>query len=224
MKHRESHPGIRSGSETLTSLTRFVGVESPVERLLDSFFHEIDMHCSWAELAYTSLVMSLNDRDVHGFRGPSQHRRIFFYLHAFLTHTATISTMLWPSDQALDKDLERVGPELAEHLLPVRHERGKRLRKALGIKKSSLLMDGRLRDHLEHYEARVELWAMSAQGGQDMVISAVDANDSSASCQATRHFDPITMVFSFQCEQFDLPAFAKELARLHRSIAKRNIT
>lgn len=224
MKHGGSQPGGRSRSETLTSPTGFVGVEGPVERLLDSFIHEIDVHCAWAEIAYTSLVMSLNDRDVHGFRGPSQHQRIFFYLHAFLTHTATISTMLWPSDQVQGKDLERVGLELAEHLLPVRHERGRRLRKALGIKKSSLLMDERLRDFLAHYDARVELWGMSAQAVQDMVISPVDANDSTASCQATRHFDPITMVFTYQCEQFDLPAFARELTRLHRSIAKRTFT
>ncbi|MFT4038039.1 MAG: glycosyltransferase family 2 protein [Thermomicrobiales bacterium] len=221
MINGDSRPGNCIAPDNLAPPAKLAHGESPADRLLGSFLHELDMQCSWAEFAYASLVMALNDRDAHGFRGPLQQQRIFFYAHAFLTHAAIISTMLWPSDQVLDEDRERVGPELAEHLVPMRQERGRNLRKALGIKKSSRLMDERLRDYLQHHDSRVELWGMTAPSVPDMLISPADADHGAMPCQAARHFDPITMIFSFHCEEFDLPAFAKDLARLHRSIARK---
>ncbi len=197
-------------------------LEGPGDRLIRAFMNELDLHCTWAELAYTSLVMALNDRDMNGFRGPEQQSRIFFYVHAFLTQTAIISKMMWPANSVPDNASGDFGAETVELLKLIRKERGKRLRKALGVKSSLLLIDERIRDYLEQFDTDVEFSEASSSAGQEMVINPDGAKRGSEACKSIRHFDPITMIFSFRCQEFDLSALALELAQVHRKVREWN--
>jgi len=56
--------------------------------LVWTFMGELDTQCANAELAYTAFVLALSERDASGSQGRAQQRKVFFYVHAFLSHAA----------------------------------------------------------------------------------------------------------------------------------------
>jgi hypothetical protein len=188
--------------------------------LLWGFMGELDTQCANAELAYMALVMALSERDPDGNQTREQQRKIFFHAHAFLVHAAMISRILWPAHEAPTMEMEPLGIEDEEALKALRKERGKRLRKALGNEVAMLKGLG-LWEYLEGSDARIEAWAIrtSLDGAEDMAIGPADASRGAA-ITAIRHFDPITMTYTFLGTPFDLAAIAAVLSWTHRAVAR----
>jgi hypothetical protein len=75
--------------------------------------------------------------------------RFWFSVQSLLMAAAKVSKLLWPAYRK------------GENLVP---GRGEELRKSLGISDShALLRDRKLRDHFEHYDARLEHWAATSE-------------------------------------------------------------
>ena len=72
---------------------------------------------------------------------------VFRALHSILTHAANVSRLLFPN---------RKRDEYAQ-------QRGKKLRDVLGVDDDSPIADRSLRNHLEHYDERLDQWAQSSQ-------------------------------------------------------------
>src|SRR3712207_5620619 len=109
-----------------------VPTDSQGDRLLLSFIHELDTQGTWAEIAYTALVMALSERVAGDIERHTHEWRVFFYAQAFLTHAAVIATILRPPADVDQADIERFGEEAGEALKAMRKERGKRLRTLVG--------------------------------------------------------------------------------------------
>jgi hypothetical protein len=78
--------------------------------------------------------------------------RFWYSLHGAVVAAANISKMLWPSE---------TGRGGAQKMV-----RGERLRALLGLSAEDHLLAKRsLRDHLEHFDERLDLWASEAAAG-----------------------------------------------------------
>jgi hypothetical protein len=53
------------------------------------FVHEIDVQCRWALAAIADMQANLQQHSAEG---------VFFFMHAFLTHAANVSKIVWPSE------------------------------------------------------------------------------------------------------------------------------
>ena len=69
---------------------------------------------------------------------------VFRNIHSFLSHASNVSKILWPSKKA-------------------NSERGDELRKELGLSPDNVLKKRALRDHLEHFDERMDAWAQQSK-------------------------------------------------------------
>jgi hypothetical protein len=129
----------------------------------------------------------------------SQQNMATEFFHAavdFLQHTSAVSRQRW-SPGSNDK----VRRERAEN-------RGKHLRTSLKIDEEHVLRSRRLRDHLEHYDERIDDWAETSQNKNivDNMIGPRSAigGDAIRDADIMRLYDPSTNKFVFRGESFDV--------------------
>ena len=99
------------------------------------FQHEVKRQCKFALMAGKDLNIALRDAD---------QNRIWYSVQGFLVAAGNISKLLWP-------------PE------PAYRQRGKELRKSLSVPSDSPLRPRRFRNHLEHFDERLERWAATSK-------------------------------------------------------------
>jgi len=124
----------------------------------------------------------------------------------FLAHAALVSKILWP-------------PRSDNHPAGVR---GRTLRESLGVTPGHALEGRDLRNHLEHYDERLDSWAAATTGtivdgivGPRSGIAGVPDSD------IMRLYDPQTRTFFFRGELFDLQAIAGGLDNVANRAAER---
>lgn len=114
----------------------------------------------------------------------------------FLQHTSAVSRLLWPPGSN-----DRVRRERAE-------KRGTHLRTSLGVDGDHVLRSRRLRDHLEHYDERIDDWAETSPNKNivDNMIGPRSAigGDAIKDTDIMRLYDPSTKKFVFRGESFDV--------------------
>jgi predicted DNA-binding protein YlxM (UPF0122 family) len=153
-----------------------------LERL---FVGEVSLQCQFAAFAYADFRSAL---------AAHEQGRVFFSVHAFLSHAANVSKFFWPSRKASKS-------------------RGEFLREELNIDNNSPIRLRNFRNHLEHYDERLEDWASSSQRKNIVdrnimprnAISGIDPED------FHRNLDPQTLKFYFRGEDYDLSAIAEAL-------------
>jgi hypothetical protein len=128
------------------------------------------------------------------------HMEVFRNLHSFLTHASNVSRLLFPP--------RRDGNKRAEHL-----------RSLLGVDDTNPLKSRTLRDHLDHYDERLDEWRSKHRtiisdtiGPRDTTFAGLDLN------AALRWYDPSTQMFWFRAEAFDI----RELAEATRALYERS--
>ena len=154
-------------------------------QLLQLLVREIGLQCRYSLFAYNNLQRTFTTHSIE---------ETFFFVHAFLSHGANVSKLMGPSR-------------------PASSARGKLLRRELGVADRSPIELRSFRNHLEHYDERLEDWASSSQRRNiaDMnvmprtAISGVDEGD------FHRNLNPQTKEFYFRGEGYDLPVVAQEL-------------
>ena len=112
------------------------------------YLQEVKTQCNSVLFALEQFNKRIQEmHQPHKFDGRNTpNSEVFRALHSFLTHTANISRLLFPS---------RKRDQYAQ-------QRGKKLRDVLCVDDGSPIADRSLRDHLEHYDERLDQWAQRA--------------------------------------------------------------
>jgi hypothetical protein len=204
------------------------------------FYMEVERQCKFALMAYEDLKQALTDHNQPPPASPtvsyedvaqlqlstaryeqwllamdSYERtqtaakdRFWYSVQAFLVAAGNISKLLWPSYRK------------GEELIP---ERGPELRVSLAVEEDSPLAPRALRNHFEHFDLRLEQWAVSSTPrvfvdsniGPVSMISDYEPGD------RLRHFDPTTFAVPFRGDTYHLRPIIEAIQAIYpRAVAK----
>ncbi len=183
------------------------------EYQLARFVVEVELQCVHAYDAYGRVYTAMGNEE--GME--KMIEGIFFNVHAFLTHTGNLSKLLWPM-----KPRRKSGEsdQAYQQRSTDQEDRGKTLRAELDVEDDSSLESRKLRDHLEHYDERLEefIRAPHPQGLIDMAISPPQS-DVQSGIVYHRLFDPAQMRFIYQNDVIELIGVSHAVLEL-RAAAK----
>lgn len=135
-------------------------------------------------------------------------------LHSLLTHASNVSRLLWPSDPRKRKR-EAAGDYKAR--CTTVDARGRVLRGILSIPSVGHPLEERpLRDHLEHFDERLDEWQsrVGRKGFMDWHIGPPTFVDGMPAQDRLRTFDPATATFTFRDETFNLQVLIDALGKI----------
>lgn len=118
-------------------------------------------------------------------------------IQSILVASANVSKILWPV---------RVQSEW----------RGKLLREQLGIEEDNLISDRTIRNHLEHYDERIEDWCTNVKSAvyMDSRIDPFERSPMGIHQFSHRSYNPTTRTLSFRNESIDLTAVLAVLTKI----------
>jgi hypothetical protein len=157
-------------------------------------------------------------------RRPVWVREAHRHVQSALTAAARVSRILWPVVGSLPPGGSS-GTTGKASKVQVRAARAATVRGALGIDAAPTLRSRTVRDHLEHYDERLDAWAAEERPWLiDMVIAtAADLAPHRAELPAAgmhRVLDPETMTYWFWNDQVELPDLENELRLVHDAADK----
>ncbi len=161
------------------------------------YLGEIHLQCDYALRAAKDFNAALRRQD---------NEELFRAAHSFLTHVSNVSRLLWPP-----REREKTKCEKAKR-------RGVELRNILGLPDDHLMKDRKLRDHLEHYDTRLDAWADSSPHRiyVDRIVGPKGkiGGDAIQDSDIMRHFDQTTAKFIFRGEEFELQPIATAIEQV----------
>jgi len=191
----------------------------PDDRELTVYVEEVAVQCNGALFAFSELGSVLKKLD-SGLESQARDicARAFFYVHALLAHSGNLSKLLFPSPPRRRKcGLAAPAPGIKRKLGFAR-ERGKVLRAALSVDGRSPLRSRKLRNHVEHYDERLDELFETGDA-----VSVADMNITTGPAilvpgvRFLRNLDVGKMVVSFEGDEVNLRALQKELQRIRTS-------
>jgi hypothetical protein len=179
-------------------------------REISVYLREADTQCRLV----IGAVVALNNAMEAASResgGPTDWQRfefvqgeIFRSLHSLLTHASNVSRLFWP-------------PAGKGAVAQKREERGRLLRQRVGLPDDSHPLKTRtLRDHLEHFDERIDHWretsvrknyAQDLVGPKGMIVGLEETD-------MMRWYDPSQKRFMFRGESFDIQGLVAALDQL----------
>lgn len=131
-----------------------------------------------------NLILQSQGSDVEG---------IFLHLRSAVSHAASVSRVLWPGQA---KKASRAST------------RGQHLRRILEIEDTHVVRRRNLRDHIEHFDERLDDWAESSPHRNlvDRLVGPRSAigGDAITDQDILNHFDPALASYIFRGEAFDI--------------------
>lgn len=198
--------------------------------LLEIFVREIKLQCRFGIEAFNALGAELQRIDKEANTPFDQRQRIpsdsdggnwvvFFHSYSFLVHAAIVSKILWPETSVSKHEKKKVGPANVKVLEAIRNERGPRLREELKIKEGLKIENKSLRNDLEHYDERIEAWYLASprKNSIDMTLLSRSAVAGFDVWDFRRNFDPSTMSFLIEGNDYNFHAMGLELADIYQS-------
>ena len=186
------------------------------------FLSETEKQCEFAMnavLGLNNVLERLNDpqNPAHS----TLQAEVFRAVHSFLTHASNVSRLLWPAPpRRYRKDSDNDNAKkLAAH---APSSRAKALRERMGLTPEHTLKSRRLRDHLEHFDERLDEWERTSvrkNYAQDLIgpknmIAGLDATD------MMRWFDNTNNHFYFRGEEYDLQKLADAVGDVRKRAAQ----
>lgn len=151
--------------------------------------------------------LQTNDPPLTRQESHTVHQEVFRAIHSFLTHASNVSRLLWPAGTGGEPPRESSQKRQKWH---ARIGRGQTLRAAIGVEDDHPLRRRKLRDHLEHFDERLDDWQASTKhkifvqdniGPRDVIsIEGMEDGD------RMRWYEPHTQHFLFRGEEYDLQA------------------
>lgn len=159
------------------------------DHLILIYLGQVKQECEAALRAVSMINSALQDP------GRSD---VFIPLQAFVHHTAAVSRIFWPPG-ARDK-----------HARQRSQRRGELLRQSIGIHSPHVIQARTLRDHLEHFDERLDDWAERSKR-RNIVHRMVGprqaiGGDGIEDGDIIHHFDPAQKAYAFRGEHFDIQA------------------
>ena len=141
------------------------------------------------------------------------HAEVFRQTHSFLTHASNISRLFWPPKLQKKKGED---PEAFHQRSEFTKRRGSSLRELFSLGDASPLESRVLRDHLEHYDERLDHWSNTSPNrniasdtiGPPNAIVGLEPSDT------MRWFDPTNNAFRFRGEEYALQPLATAVDEL----------
>lgn len=157
--------------------------------ILFIFQAEVEQQAKFALLAFSDLDSALQRDDTD---------RIWYSVQQFLVSVGNVSKLLWP-------------PE------PIIPNRGEELRQSLAITDDSILAPRKFRNHFEHFDERLERWAISSKRknfvdlcvGPKGMAGEIDIGD------CLRYFDRANYAITFRGDTYSLRPIFEALEELH---------
>jgi hypothetical protein len=154
------------------------------------FISEIKTQCEFALRAVEELRQELELRDT---------RRVFFYAQAFLGAAGNVSKLLWPQSPKIPG-------------------RGERLRELLRVPDDSPVEPRTFRNHFEHFDERLEDWAMASRNKVFVDFNVAPAGGIVGPDPADfmRNLDPNTLTLTFRGETYELGSVERALRDIQK--------
>jgi hypothetical protein len=128
---------------------------------------------------------------------------VFIYAHSFLNHSANLSKLFFPSDRTRRRTENAVF-------------RSDILQKIFLVSESSPIRHRHLRDHLEHFDERLDEWASSSQS-KTFVDSNIVSNEKQINVNQRddlRNFITESFSMFFQGTKYELLPIESEIKRI----------
>lgn len=173
------------------------------------YVDEIEGQCEYAALA----VQHLNNAKQQLNTGDAARQKFFYdevfrNIHSFLTHASNVSRMFWPSYPRREKS---ESDERYEIRRSITDTRAKALRKEYSLKENNVLKNTSLRNHLEHYDERLDHWSQNSKG-RNIATTNIgplgSISPSSDPLDNMRQFDSGKNIYRFRGEDYDLQEIA----------------
>ncbi len=163
------------------------------KHILRIFQHEVERQCKFAIIAAQDLQASLQAHDI------AHMDRIWYSIQSFLIAAGNVSKLLWPS-------------------CPHIPERADELKKSLDVDENSPLSPRTFRNHFEHFDERLEQWALSSKRrnfvdsnvGPAGMISGIDRKD------YLRNFDTGKNAVTYRGDEYCLQPLVEAIIELHK--------
>ena len=148
------------------------------------FVQEVDRQAEFGLMAAVDLSCAVT----------SDTDRVWYSIQSLLVATANVSKLLWPPKNESSA-------------------RGDALRKTLQVEDDSPLADRAIRNHFEHFGARLEKWGISPQTHMvvDSNIGPLGSITGGASAVYVRNYDPSTETLTFRGAVYELRPVIKAL-------------
>jgi len=149
----------------------------------------------WVELSVIEISMQARFADIaFGHIDPKARAGVdlvFSSIHSFLSHCTMISKMLKGRDRA--GAFQTIG-------------------QALGIPLTSVIHQRAMRNHLEHYDERLQAWIQKFGPEVNIGINNIGPRSAIQGLNMifVSHYDPATTIFTFVNEDYDLSMLHSE--------------
>ncbi len=159
------------------------------KHVLRIFQRETERQCRFAIMAIEDIQKELQATGVD---------RIWYSVQAFLVAAGNLSKLLWPKHPRI--------PDRAEEL-----------KSSLGVDKSSPLAPRTFRNHFEHFDERIEDWAISSkhQGFVDSNVGPSGMISGPDSKNYLRNFDTTKGSITFRGDEYVLKPIVDAIVELH---------
>ncbi len=173
---------------------------------------EIKKQCEFSLAAIQYLnnaLQQLNNREIKSEERNFFHSEVFRQMHSLLTHASNVSRMFWPPMPKQRKN--ETDEDFEKRLVSIdKVVRGRVLKTEFEIDDSNPLKNRALRDHLEHYDERLDHWRNNSTY-KNIVSDTIGPPNAIVGPEATdmmRWFDPTRNVFMFRGEEYDIQSIA----------------
>lgn len=162
--------------------------------VLRIFQREIERQCKFAIIAREQIEAGLLNRDLD---------IVWYAIQNFLVAVGNMSKVIWPINQKYEN-------------------RGKELRRSLGIKDNSPIQTRNFRNHFEHFDERLEKWATSSKrhnfidsniGPVSKMVGIRDQED------CLRNFNPTSWTLTFRGDKYDLKPIIDAVDELYPEVS-----
>lgn len=191
-----------------------IGTTEPDDLIVSVFTRQLHEQCTFGLIAGHQIIDAMAARNdiVKAMRDGTEEERahatqwrseadftLWSGVHFLLVSAANVLKLGWPRKQVTETE-----PEAIER----RDRRARAVRKAAGLSQSPPFprMASVLRDHLEHFDSRLNAWAtrqeLAAQEGRmqshvDTTIAPMSISIANFPVEEFRRFDPGTLQFRF---------------------------
>ena len=184
------------------------------------FVAELEKQCRFALNSVGQLNYSLgqlNSPDLQQEKSVFFHSEVFRGIHSFLTHASNVSKILWPGTVPKQKRNE-TDDQYQQRIKNIKRAvlRATKLRDELGLPKDYILKDRKLRNHLEHFDERIDDWEEHSKH-KNFVQDYIGPPNAIVGIEETdrmRTFNPLDGTFLFRGETFSLKDIASALDNL----------
>ena len=162
--------------------------------VLQIFQGEIKKQCSFAIIAIEQIKTGLSNNNLN---------LIWYAIQNFLVAVANISKFFWPTNAKYQK-------------------RGEELRNSLGIKNDSPIKTRKVRNCFEHFDEKLEEWAISSKGHIFIDSNIGPTNKMIVGIAQEiflRNFNPTTWTLTFRGDKYELKPMIEVIHYLYLKVS-----